>query len=171
MSLLLGVFLCETTERERELSRHPMSIETEHAHSHPSPFSLGGSLTKHITPSSPRHIISLSHNTLTLTNLIPPATLHLSCLHFPSLSPTLSFFLACSLCLEPAYFAFFLLDGHSLSFSHLCFFLSAPSLRPALWLCESQISALSGWRLHHQLPSLTPYLTFSLPFLCFLSFY
>lgn len=47
----------------------------------------------------------------------------------------------------------------SLSFSHLCFFPSAPSLCLAVWLYKSQISALSSCRLCYQLPLLTPYLS------------
>lgn len=73
------------------------------------------------------------------------------------------------------FFSLFLLDGHDnpqhsyTPFLPLCF--SAPSLCLPLGLCESQISALSGCRLYHQLPLLTPYLTFSLRFLNNLPFY
>lgn len=99
------------------------------------------------------------------SNFICPATFHFSCqnlnvfLSSPTLFCRLALLWACIFCLLSLWWTF------SLSFSHLCFFLSALSLRSVLWLCESQISASSGCRLHQQLPSLTPYFTFSLPLL------
>lgn len=147
-----------------------MSVQTEHAHSHPSPFSWRLPTQTHNPFFSKTH--HFFHRDFDLIDFILPTSLHPSfqCLIF--LSHCLHF-LACLLCLESAYFAFFFLDGHSLSLSlsHLCFFHSAPSLRLALWLCKSQISTLSGCRLYQQLPSLTPYLTFILPLLFILSFF
>lgn len=145
-----------------KLHQHPVTVQTEHAHSHPSPFSLPLSLSPTQTHNpffSTTHNFCHTDSSRTVTSFICAIT-SMFCsplLHFPRT-------ISCILYLLFPRWTFFQ--------PPLCIsFCLQPSLRLVLWLCTSQISAMSGWRLYQQLPSLTPCLTFSPPLQITLSFF
>lgn len=154
--LLLGAFVRKTESKAKPAS----NVSPNSSLAHTLPALPWHSLPKHIT---------LSPQTAdTWQILFAPENIHTESIQTVYVQVCI---LSCIFaCLKLAYFAPLLRWTFLLSLSHLCFFLSAPSVPLPLWLSKSQISASSGCRLYHQLPSLTPYLTFSLPFL-FILFY
>lgn len=71
-----------------------MSVQTEHAHSLPFPFSLGGSLPKHITPSSPHHFFFTDFDLILKDFPCCTSSFMSVSLHFLLSSPTLFCILA-----------------------------------------------------------------------------
>lgn len=143
VSLLLGAFVRKTESKAKPAS----NVSPNSSLAHTLPALPWHSLPKHIT---------LSPQTAdTWQILFAPENIHTESIQTVYVQVCI---LSCIFaCLKLAYFAPLLRWTFLLSLSHLCFFLSAPSVPLPLWLSKSQISASSGCRLYHQLPSLTPY--------------
>lgn len=161
-TLLLGVFVCDG----EKLSRHPMTVQTEHAHPHPSP-SLP-TQTHH-----PFFSTSLLFHTDFYSNFICPATFHFSCqnltvfLSWPTLFCRLALLWACIFCLLSLWWAFSL----SLTLVYLSF-CTLPSLGPVVvrvsdfslvWLQAAPAAALIDTILHFLTASSLHSLSFDLP--------